>query len=132
MIILHSLFSDKDDEIVLSSKCVLSSNAIKQSVSSKIITINNNIDMYFHSETDKLKVNQEVNKSINNTIHEMEFNNNMIEDKVKGSLNDCIDSHSDTNVFNKDDVSSTVTEVDEKNQLVANVVIARITFVFPK
>ena len=28
------------------------------------------------------------------------INNNMIEDKVKGGLNDCIDVHSDTNVCN--------------------------------
>ena len=81
---------------MLSSECVLSSNAIEQSVSSKIITINNNIDTRSHYKIDKLKVNIEVNKSKNNIIDEMEFNNNMIEDKVKGSLNNCIDVHSDT------------------------------------
>ena len=65
-------------------------------MSSKIITINNNIDTRSHYKIDKLKVNIEVNKSKNNIIDEMEFNNNMIEDKVKGSLNNCIDVHSDT------------------------------------
>ena len=82
----------------MSSECELLSNAIEQSISSKIITINNNIDTRSHSETDKLKVNKEVNKSNNNTIDEMDFNNNMIEDKVNGSLKNCIDVHSDTNV----------------------------------
>ena len=44
IIISHSLFSDKHDKIVLPSECVLSSNAIKQSVASKIIIINKNMD----------------------------------------------------------------------------------------
>ena len=92
------MFVDEDGEMLLSSECVLSSNTIEQSVSSKIIAINNNIDTRSHSETDKLKVNKEVNKSNNNTIDEMDFNNNMIEDKVNGSLKNCIDVHSDTNV----------------------------------
>ena len=82
----------------MSSECELLSNAIEQSISSKIITINNNIDTHSHSELGKFKVNKEVNKSNNNTIDEMESNNNMIEDKVKGGLNDFIDVHSDTNV----------------------------------
>ena len=102
------MFTDDDDEILLSSECALSSNAIEQSISSKIITINNNIYARSHSETNKLKVNKDVNKSNNNTIDEMEYNNNMIEDKVKGSLNDCIDVHSDTNMCNKNDMSLTV------------------------
>ena len=108
------MFVDEDGEMLLSSECVLSSNTIEQSVSSKIITINNNIYTRSHSETDKLKVNKEVNKSNNNTIDEMDFNNNMIEDKVNGSLKNCIDVHSDTNVCNKNDVSLTVTEVNEE------------------
>ena len=44
IIISHSLFSDRHDEIALPSECVLSSNAIKQSVASKIIIINKNLD----------------------------------------------------------------------------------------
>ena len=108
------MFVDEDGEMLLSSECVLSSNAIEQSVSSKIIAINNNIDTRSHSETDKLKVNKEVNKSNNNTIDEMDFNNNMIEDKINGSLKNCIDVHSDTNVCNKNDVSLTATEVNEE------------------
>ena len=59
-------------------------------------------------------MNKEVNKSNNNTIDEMEFNNNIIEDKVKGILNDCIDVTPNTNMCNKNDMSSTVTEVDEE------------------
>ena len=90
IIISHSLFLDKHDEIALSSKCALPSNTIEQSVASKIITINNDIDTHSHSETDKFKVNKEVNKTKNNKISEMEFNNNMIEDKEKGSLNHCV------------------------------------------
>ena len=101
IIIPHSLFLDKHDEIALSSKCALPSNTIEQSVASKIITINNDIDTHSHSETDKFKVNKEVNKTKNNTIGEMEFNNNMIEDKEKGSLNGCIGVHSDTIVCKK-------------------------------
>ena len=100
IIISHSFLKDKHDESVLSSVYELLSNAIEKSISSKIITINNNIDTHSHFELDKFKVNKEVNKSNKNTIDEMGFNNNMIEDKVKGGLNDCIDVHSDTNVCN--------------------------------
>ena len=98
----------------MSSEYVLSSNAIDKSVASNSIIINNNIYTHSHSETDKLRINKEVNKSNNNTIYEMEFNNNMIEDKVKGSLNDCFNVNSDTNVCNKNDMSSTVTKVDKE------------------
>ena len=51
------------------------------------------MDQHSHSTTDKSKVNKEVNTLNNNIIDEMECNNNVIKDKVKGSLNVCIDVH---------------------------------------
>ena len=63
----------------------------------------------------------------------MEFNNNVIKDKVNGILNLCIDVHSDINVCNKNDIFSTVTGVDEDGkQLLVNVITVRNNFVFPK
>ena len=110
IIISHSLFSDKHDKIVLPSECVLSSNAIEQSVVSKIDTINNNMDQHLYSATDNSKVNKKVNTLNNNMINEIEFNNNVIKDKVKGILNVFINVHA----YNKNDLSSTVIEVDEE------------------
>ena len=72
------------------------------------------MDQHSHSTTDKSKVNKEVNTLNNNIIDEMECNNNVIKDKVKGSLNVCIDVHSDINIYNKNDLSSPVTEVDDE------------------
>ena len=48
----------------------------------------------------------------------MEFNNNVIKDKVNGILNLCIDVHSDINVCNKNDIFSTVTGVDEDGTII--------------
>ena len=44
----------------------------------------------------------------------MEFNNNVFKDKVKGRFDVYIGVQSDINVCNKNDLSSTVTEVDEE------------------
>ena len=87
IIISHSLFLNKHNKIALPSTYVLSSNAIEQSVVSKVITINNNMDQHSHSTTDNSKVNKEVNTLNNNIIDEIEFNNNVIKDKIKGSFN---------------------------------------------
>ena len=44
----------------------------------------------------------------------MENNNNVINDKVKGSLNVCMEVRSDNNVCNKNNLSSTIAEFDEE------------------
>ena len=114
IIISHSLFSDKHDKIALPSECALSSNDIEQSVASKINTINNNMDQHPYSATYNSKVNKKINTLSNNIIDEIEFNNSIIKDKVKGILNMFINVHSDINAYNKNDLSSTVIEVDEE------------------
>ena len=84
----------------MSSECALSSNVVEQSSASNISTINNNFNQQSQSVTDNTKIYKDVTALNNKIVDKMENNNNMINDKVKGRLNVCINVHSDNNVCN--------------------------------
>ena len=96
----RTLFMDNNDEIAVSSECALSSNDVEQSSASNISTINNNFNQQSQSVTDNTKIYKDVTALNNKIVDKMENNNNMINDKVKGRLNVCINVHSDNNVCN--------------------------------
>ena len=100
IIVWRTLCMDNNDEVAVSSECALSSNDVEQSSAGNISTNNNNINQQSQFVTDNTKIYKDVTALNIKIVDEMENNNNVINDKVKGRLNVCIDVHSDNNVCN--------------------------------
>ena len=84
IVISYTLFMDNNDEITVSSECALSSNVVEQSSASNISTINNNFNQQSQFVTDNTKIYKDVTALNIKIVDEMENNNNVINDKVKG------------------------------------------------